>query len=100
MVGIIHPCKVYGAMAVGRPVLYFGPRPSHISDLLDRHQFGLSVKHGDVQGAIDAIEQLRQTDPDELIRMGGVAQHVLGRTLSQEILCGRMCEGLELAFGG
>ena len=44
MVGIIHPCKVYGAMAVGRPVLYFGPRPSHISDLLDTAPFGMRVE--------------------------------------------------------
>ena len=36
MVGIIHPCKVYGAMAVARPVLYFGPSPSHVADLLER----------------------------------------------------------------
>jgi len=100
MVGIIHPCKVYGAMAVGRPVLYFGPRPSHISDLLDRHEFGVSVRHGDVRGAIEAIELLRRTSRAELDRMGTVAQRVLGRTLSQEILCGRMCDGLSLAFGG
>ena len=100
MVGIIHPCKVYGAMAVGRPVLYFGPRPSHVSDLLDRHQFGIAVKHGDSHGAIAAIEQLRRTSPDELNRMGAVAQQVLGRNLSQEILCGRLCDGLSLAFGG
>src|SRR6185503_10863307 len=24
MVGIVHPCKIYGAMTVGRPILYFG----------------------------------------------------------------------------
>src|SRR5204863_7909491 len=29
MVGIIHPCKIYGAMAVAKPTLSFGPRPSH-----------------------------------------------------------------------
>ena len=51
MVGVIHPCKVYGAMAVGRPVLFLGPKPSHIADLLDRHPFGLQVAHGDVSGA-------------------------------------------------
>jgi hypothetical protein len=68
--------------------------------LLDRHSFGVAVKHGDVRGAIDAIEQLLQTSREELNRMGSVAQQVLGRNLSQEILCGRMCEGLELAFGG
>ena len=35
-VGIVHPCKIYGAMQVGRPILAVGPRPSHISDLLDQ----------------------------------------------------------------
>ena len=35
MVGIIHPCKVYGAMTAGRPILFLGPRPSHVSDLLE-----------------------------------------------------------------
>jgi hypothetical protein len=33
MVGIIHPCKIYGAMAAAKPILYFGPQPSHITDL-------------------------------------------------------------------
>ncbi len=98
MVGIIHPCKVYGAMTVGRPVLYFGPRPSHISDLLENHHFGLSVQHGDVQGAIDAINQLRNTSPADRARMGRDAQQVLATSLSQQILCGRLCDGLELAF--
>ena len=40
VVGIVHPCKVYGAMAVARPLLYVGPRPSHVSDLLDHDDIG------------------------------------------------------------
>lgn len=98
MVGIIHPCKVYGAMTVGRPVLYFGPNPSHIADILDRHQFGLSVKHGDVAGAIDAVQSFRSTEPAALARMGQVAQSVLAGSLSQEALCGQFCDALEAAF--
>jgi colanic acid biosynthesis glycosyl transferase WcaI len=98
MVGIIHPCKVYGAMAAARPVLFFGPRPSHIADLLDKHQFGLHVDHGDVDAALRAIDELRRKSLDERREMGLVAQHVLEQTLSQDILCGRMCDGLELAF--
>jgi glycosyltransferase involved in cell wall biosynthesis len=96
MVGIIHPCKIYGAMAVGRPVLYFGPAPSHISDLLEQHAFGITVKHGDVNGAIQAIEKLRQSDPSVLKQMGKIAQQVLHQRYSQELLCGRYCDGLEL----
>jgi glycosyltransferase involved in cell wall biosynthesis len=98
MVGIIHPCKVYGAMAVARPILFFGPRPSHISDLLDQYSFGVHVPHGDVNAAVKAIEQLRSLPRPQLREMGLTAQQVLSRRLSQDILCTRMCDGLELAF--
>lgn len=98
MVGIIHPCKVYGAMAVARPVLFFGPRPSHVSDLLDHHQFGLHALHGDLNGALKAIETLRSFPPEQRDQMGRTAQTVLQNTLSQDILCGRFCDGVELAF--
>ena len=99
MVGIIHPCKVYGAMAVSKPVLFFGPKPSHISDLLDRHQFGIHVAHGDVEGALAAIEQFRAMPRQQLDAMGQIAQRVLGENLSQELLCGRLCDGLEITLG-
>ena len=98
MVGIIHPCKVYGAMAVARPVLFFGPKPSHISDLLDRHNFGVHVGHGEDQKAIAAINYLRQLPRSDLESMGKEAQRVLGETLSQELLCGQLCDGLELIY--
>jgi glycosyltransferase involved in cell wall biosynthesis len=98
MVGIIHPCKVYGAMAVGRPILYFGPSPSHIADLLNRYSFGSHVSHGDPQAAVNAINQLRNTNPATLERMGRIGQNVLYENLSQDILCGRFCDGLELVL--
>ncbi len=48
MVGIVHPCKVYGAMAAARPVLYLGPRRSHVGELVARFDLGWQVEHGDV----------------------------------------------------
>src|SRR5262249_25718173 len=99
MVGIIHPCKIYGAMAVARPVLFFGPRPSHISDLLEEHNIGFHVEHGDVEGAVKAISKLRKSPPEELKRMGAVAAEVLSRQLSQEILSAKFCDSLEAALG-
>jgi glycosyltransferase involved in cell wall biosynthesis len=98
MVGIIHPCKVYGAMAVGRPVLYFGPNPSHISDLLENAPFGLRVLHGDVDGAVAAIRELEAKTPEERDEMGLLAQRVLSESFSQELLCNRLCDGLQLVF--
>ena len=98
MVGIIHPCKVYGAMAVARPVLYFGPRPSHISDLMDANNFGLGVTHGDAAGAVGAIRSLQGMTEADRRAMGMTAQEMLQKSLSQSILCGRFCDGLELVF--
>jgi len=98
MVGIIHPCKAYGAMAAGRPLLYFGPRPSHIADILDTHPIGRCVAHGDVEAAASAIDELRRLGPDARADMGRKAQVVLRETLSQEMLCSRFCDRLELAI--
>jgi glycosyltransferase involved in cell wall biosynthesis len=98
MVGIIHPCKVYGAMAVARPILYFGPRPSHISELLDAHKIGMNVSHGDIDGAVAAIRSLQQMPANRREQMGLMAQRVLLSSLSQSILCGRMCDDLERVF--
>jgi colanic acid biosynthesis glycosyl transferase WcaI len=92
MVGIVHPCKVYGAMTVGRPILFLGPRPSHVSDLLDEHGFGHHVSHGDVDGCLLAIERMVSTPSADLVFMGNVARRVLADSLSQQMLCGRMCD--------
>lgn len=99
MVGIIHPCKIYGAMAAARPVLAFGPKPSHIADLLENHNFGFHVSHGDVAGAEKAIEDFRALPQSERESMGAAAQQLLQSTLSQQILCGKFCDIVEQAFG-
>jgi hypothetical protein len=98
MVGIIHPCKVYGAMAVARPVLYVGPRPSHIADLLDREDFGRHVSHGDVDRCVEAIKSMQKLSKSERREMGLRGQRLLAGRLSQDILCRRFCDGLELVF--
>src|SRR6266850_3167744 len=98
MVGIIHPCKVYGAMAVARPVLFLGPKPSHISDLLDSHNFGLHISHGEVDAAEKAITTFFTTDRAQLQEMGQTAQQLLRSNLSQDQLCGQLCDEVESAF--
>jgi colanic acid biosynthesis glycosyl transferase WcaI len=98
MVGIVHPCKIYGAMTVGRPILFFGPRPSHISDILDESPIGLHVNHGDIAGAIQAINRMRALPADELHEMGRIAQRIMQQSLSQQILCARLGDHLERAL--
>jgi colanic acid biosynthesis glycosyl transferase WcaI len=99
MVGIIHPCKIYGAMTAGRPILFLGPRPSHVSDLLDAHDLGTQVSHGDVDGLVAAIGRFRAMRPAELLAMGETARRVLDDSLGQRQLCGRFCDAVERALG-
>jgi colanic acid biosynthesis glycosyl transferase WcaI len=55
MAGIVHPCKIYSAMAVARPILVFGPDRCHASDIVAEEAVGWHVRHGDVAGAVAAI---------------------------------------------
>ena len=99
MVGIIHPCKIYGAMAAGRPILFLGPKPSHVSDILDHYPIGWHIAHGDVAGAVRVLLEIQATPQNQLAEMGRCAQRVLRETMSQEILCGRLCDDLRAALG-
>jgi glycosyltransferase involved in cell wall biosynthesis len=98
MVGIVHPCKIYGAMAVGRPILFLGPKPSHISDLLDRHDIGVHVSHGDVAGVIAAIRRFREMPPEQVQAMGQTAQAALNQSQSESQLRGKFCDAVETAM--
>jgi glycosyltransferase involved in cell wall biosynthesis len=95
VVGIVHPCKVYGAMAVSRPVLLLGPRPCHVSDLLERHGFGWQTAHGDTPAAVRLLERIAATPPEELASMGERARAAISAELSKDELCGRFCDALE-----
>jgi len=95
MVGIIHPCKVYGAMTVGRPLLFLGPSPSHVDDLLQADDIGRSVKHGDVEGCVAAINALRALPAKHRESMGVTAKRVLDATLSERRLNGQFCDAIE-----
>ena len=55
--GLIVPSKIYGIMAVGRPVLYIGPAEGEIPDLVRKHRIGWIVRCGDVAGLASAIEE-------------------------------------------
>ena len=52
MIGCIHPCKIYSAMAIGKPILLLGNIANHITEILDEYDIGWSVKHGDIESMI------------------------------------------------
>lgn len=95
MVGVIHPCKIYGAMAVARPVLLLGPDPCHASEIISDYKIGWTVQHGDVDGTLQTLRRIIQTHPAELREMGERAQQAINHNLSKRQLCGDFCDVLE-----
>ncbi len=68
-VGYTHPNKIYGAMFIGKPILYIGPRPSHITDILDDCADNISVEHGDSNELVSRLHlfaELDQQSRDEI----------------------------------
>jgi putative colanic acid biosynthesis glycosyltransferase WcaI len=35
MLGVVHSCKIYNVLSVASPVIYIGPTPSHVTEILD-----------------------------------------------------------------
>jgi len=99
IVGICHPCKVYGALAVARPIMLLGPRPCHVSDILDEHEVGWSIEHGDVDAAIKAIEQACDLGHDQRMALGRLARDLVDQRFSKAKLCGDFCDIMESTMG-
>ena len=98
-VGVIHPCKIYGAMAIGRPVLFFGPEASHVGDIFQAGDIGRIVAHGDVQGAVAAIRELVAMGDGGRVAMGRRASGIVSESFSADGLLGRFCDILESVGG-
>ena len=61
-VGLVHPCKIYNAMAVGAPVLYIGPRLSHVTEIssaANGEVLCFSADHGEVEVVVKQIQRAR-----------------------------------------
>jgi len=92
-VGLVHPCKIYNILTVGAPVLYIGPRPSHVTEILDglgqRHPWAC-CPHGEAGLLAEQIQSLAagwRDEPREIPAdpAGGFSRQVLLPRLIAEL---------------
>lgn len=69
-VGFTHPNKIYGAMFLGKPILYIGPENSHVADILGNVFGNISVRHGDVETLVEELKVFSKLDLSEVHRIG------------------------------
>lgn len=95
MVGIAHPCKGYGALAVGRPILLLGPKDSHVGEIIDHYDVGYQVDHDQVQQAVDIIRRILREDPARLAALRENALHAVEATFNHRRLINQFCRIIE-----
>jgi hypothetical protein len=95
VVGVIHPCKIYGAMSIGRPVLLVGPEECHATDLIEEGRCGWRIAHGDVDQALRTIERIVATPREELAKIARSGSELVERKYSMNILRTSFCDVVE-----
>lgn len=91
MIGILHPCKIYTAMSVGKPILVLGSRDSPAGQLVMARSIGWCVEHGDVAGAANTLIRVSHMPKAELIDMGRRAAEVANECFARELLLNQVC---------
>jgi colanic acid biosynthesis glycosyl transferase WcaI len=97
-VGLVHPCKIYNILRVGSPVLYIGPQPSHISEILDELNGQLPcgwAEHGQVERVIQHILDFKKA----MSQRKGEQCVPFADRFSKEALLPRLVATLESAVG-
>jgi colanic acid biosynthesis glycosyl transferase WcaI len=95
-VGLVHPCKIYNMLAVGAPVIYIGPQPSHVTEILDGPGAGhpwCSVRHGEGEILAERIRQLRLRSAER------PCPPTITAMFAKDVLLPRMIAGLEKPAG-
>ncbi|WP_422930332.1 glycosyltransferase family 4 protein [Singulisphaera sp. PoT] len=91
MTGLVVPSKVYGAMASGRPNLFVGPDHSESADTIRDADCGITVRLGDVDGLVAALERLAGS-PELAQEMGRRGRAAFLSTYEQNTCCARWCK--------
>lgn len=93
--GIVHPSKVYGAMAVGRPILLVGPPENHVADIMDEHDIGWHIRNGDIEGAVRVLREIASMPVAELEAMGQRAYDAIVARGGRVAAVSRMADVIE-----
>lgn len=94
-VGLVHPCKLYGAMAVGRPVIALASAESYVGEIVANHGIGWRVSHGDVDGMIAVLRQVCDAGSSRLRMMGQTARDVSLHAFPRARALAAVCDVLE-----
>ena len=81
--GLIVPSKIYGVLAVARPIVFIGT-PDGIGQMLEENGCGVVVEPGDVDGLVNALVEM-ETDRVRTAAMGARGRALYESRFAPEI---------------
>lgn len=94
-VGFTHPNKVYGAMFLGKPILYIGPSSSHVTDILNQLENNVMVGHGEVDLLVSQLLSFANLNEDQVTTLGRNNLKYATKYFSPDYLLDKMVEVVE-----
>ena len=94
-VGYTHPNKVYGAMYIGKPILYIGPEPSHVSEIINDIDGNIMVNHGEVDSLINKLDVFAKLSLTEREKIGKSNSQIANMNFLPSTLINRMIDIIE-----
>jgi colanic acid biosynthesis glycosyl transferase WcaI len=96
--GLIVPSKIYGTLAVGRPVIFIGPEHCEVAQIVHESGCGFVVAPGDIESAADALRQLA-LDAELRHEMGERAKRYYQEKLGRKRSVARIIDVIERVAG-
>ena len=93
-VGFTHPNKIYGALFIGKPIIYVGPSPSHVTELLQDQVGNIIVNHGKSEELKIKLLKLCE-DFSKIEETGRLNQAIAKSKFTPELLISEMCDIIE-----
>lgn len=97
--GVMVPSKIYGTLAVGRPVIWVGGKSTEAANVIEEAGCGLVVSPGDAQGFADAVARLAD-DASMRAAMGRRARAALAERWAAPIALDRWARVIEGVVAG
>jgi len=94
-VGYTHPNKIYGAMFIGKPILYIGPKESHVTDCINQIEGNISVKHGKAAALTEKLIEFANKSEIERCIIGRNNRNYAENTFSPDVLINKMARKIE-----
>ena len=90
-IGFTHPNKIYGGMFIGKPIIYIGPKKSHVTDVLEQVSGNIMVDHNESKNLANKILEFSKLNSDSQKKIGINNRTFANQNYDPEKLKSDMC---------